>query len=100
MLSVIFGCAYGWQIGVSQKILFESFKTSYTNNFNNPLFGFMVSKVQKQFLWLILGFIIFYVLNYYNVDHLKKLIALIKRPIIILFIWLIYSSKPGGRIPT
>ena len=38
--------------------IFSLLILQHINNFNNLLFGFMVSKVQKQFLWLILGFII------------------------------------------
>ena len=44
----------------------------HTNNFNNPVFGFMLSKVEKQFIWLILGFAIFIILQFLRLRFLNE----------------------------
>ena len=78
--------------------IFSLLILQYTNNFNNPLFGFMVSKVQKQFLWLILGFIIFLILQFLRLRFLnEKIYPMYFVTIILLLLPFLDGSIKGSQ---
>ena len=70
----------------------------YTNNFNNPIFGFMLSKVEKQFVWLILGFIIFMILQFLRLRFLnEKIYSMYLITIILLLLPFLGDAIKGAQ---
>ncbi len=78
--------------------IFSLLVLQYTNNFNNPLFGFMISKVQKQFMWLILGFIIFLILQFLRLRFLnEKIYSMYILTIILLLLPFFADAIKGAQ---
>jgi len=70
----------------------------YTNNFNNPIFGFMLSKTQKQLIWIILGCIIFLILQFLRLRFLnEKIYSMYFFTVILLLLPFLADAIKGAK---
>ena len=68
----------------------------YAANFESSIFGVMLSRVEKQFIWLILGFFIFLILQFLRVRFLNEKIYLMYMLTILLLILPFFADAVKG----
>tara|TARA_B100000029_G_scaffold164513_1_gene160627 strand:+ start:52 stop:1344 length:1293 start_codon:yes stop_codon:yes gene_type:complete len=68
----------------------------FAGNFDSPIFGIMLSRVEKQFIWIVLGILIFFVLQFLRLRFLNEKIYLLYTITVILLILPFFADAVKG----
>ena len=68
----------------------------FAGNFDSPIFGVMLSRVEKQFIWIVLGILIFFILQFLRLRFLNEKIYLLYSVTVILLMLPFFADAVKG----